>query len=156
MPKPTDGAPFSRKRPVWLFLGLIVLVLGAFVFKPIQNHFRIKNAVEEWNAHLPDWSTNLPDDGSGPSPIDPAKASQVPRTIDSDLTLTAAKSPWFLPADVTVERGSTLRVEAGADLVVLGTHGHGVMASVLLGSVAEGLVRKAEIPALVVPAPHRK
>ena len=46
--------------------------------------------------------------------------------------------------------------EAGADLVVLGTHGHGVMASVLLGSVAEGLVRKAEIPALVVPAPHRK
>lgn len=43
-----------------------------------------------------------------------------------------------------------------ADLVVLGSHGHGVVASVLLGSVAEGVVRKAEIPALVVPAPHRK
>ena len=26
----------------------------------------------------------------------------------------------------------------------------------MLGSVAEGLVRKAEVPALVVPAPHRK
>jgi|GEM_PF-1590550 len=118
MPKPTDGTPFSRKRPVWLLLGLIVLALGAFVFKPIQNHFRIRNAVEEWNAHLPDWSTNLPDDGSGPPLIDPAKASQVPRIIDSDLTLTAAKSPWFLPADVTVERGRTLTVEAGADLVM--------------------------------------
>ena len=46
--------------------------------------------------------------------------------------------------------------ETGADLVALGSHGHGVMASVLLGSVAEGLVRKAEVPALVVPAPHRK
>lgn len=46
--------------------------------------------------------------------------------------------------------------EEGADLVVLGSHGHGVMASVLLGSVAEGVVRKAEIPALVIPAPHRK
>lgn len=41
-------------------------------------------------------------------------------------------------------------------LVVLGSHGHGVIASMLLGSVAEGVVRKAEIPALIVPAPERK
>ncbi len=39
-----------------------------------------------------------------------------------------------------------------ADLVVLGTHGHGALASLLLGSVAEGLVRKALVPILVVPA----
>lgn len=41
-------------------------------------------------------------------------------------------------------------------LVLLGSHGHGVIASILLGSVAEGVVRKAEIPALIVAAPHRK
>lgn len=41
--------------------------------------------------------------------------------------------------------------EVSADLVVLGSHGHGVVASILLGSVAEGLVRKAELPTLVVP-----
>ncbi len=41
--------------------------------------------------------------------------------------------------------------ELGADLVVLGSHGHGVIASLLLGSVAEGLVRKATVPTLVVP-----
>jgi nucleotide-binding universal stress UspA family protein len=41
-------------------------------------------------------------------------------------------------------------------LVVVGSHGHGVIASVLLGSVAEGVVRKARIPALIVPVPHRK
>jgi nucleotide-binding universal stress UspA family protein len=40
----------------------------------------------------------------------------------------------------------------GADLVVIGSHGHGVIASLLLGSVAEGLVRKAIVPTLVVPA----
>ena len=38
-----------------------------------------------------------------------------------------------------------------ADLVVLGTHGHGVLASLLLGSVVEGVVRKAAFPTLVVP-----
>lgn len=40
----------------------------------------------------------------------------------------------------------------GADLVVLGSHGHGVVASLLLGSVAEGMVRKSIVPTLVVPA----
>lgn len=41
--------------------------------------------------------------------------------------------------------------EIGADLVVLGSHGHGMVASLLLGSVAEGMVRKAAVPTLVVP-----
>ena len=40
-----------------------------------------------------------------------------------------------------------------ADLVVLGSHGHGVVVSLLLGSVAEGMVRKALVPTLIVPAP---
>ena len=42
--------------------------------------------------------------------------------------------------------------QSGADLVVMGTHGHGVIASLLLGSVAEGMVRKATVPTLIVPA----
>ncbi|MCP5537197.1 MAG: universal stress protein [Akkermansiaceae bacterium] len=41
--------------------------------------------------------------------------------------------------------------EIGADMLVLGSHGHGFLGSLLLGSVAEGCVRKAEIPALIVP-----
>lgn len=45
--------------------------------------------------------------------------------------------------------------ENPADLVVLGAHGHGVIASLLLGSVAEGMVRKATIPTLIVPAIDR-
>lgn len=66
-----------------------------------------------------------------------------------------------LSVETHLLEGTPLRVllqfaeEHDADLMVLGSHGHGVMASVLLGSVAEGMVRKAEIPALVVPAPHR-
>jgi len=41
--------------------------------------------------------------------------------------------------------------EVDADLLVLGSHGHGVLGSLLLGSVAEGCVRKAKFPALIVP-----
>lgn len=40
---------------------------------------------------------------------------------------------------------------AKADLVILGTHGHGMVASLLLGSVAEGMVRKAAVPTMVIP-----
>lgn len=43
--------------------------------------------------------------------------------------------------------------ELNADLVVLGSHGHGVVASLLLGSVAEGMVRKAQVATLVIPVP---
>ena len=42
--------------------------------------------------------------------------------------------------------------KTSADLVIIGSHGHGVIASLLLGSVAEGMVRKAAVPTLVVPA----
>lgn len=42
--------------------------------------------------------------------------------------------------------------QSGADFVVIGSHGHGVLSSLLLGSVAEGMVRKATVPTLIVPA----
>lgn len=42
--------------------------------------------------------------------------------------------------------------KTNADLLVLGSHGHGVVVSLLLGSVAEGMVRKSIVPTLIVPA----
>lgn len=45
--------------------------------------------------------------------------------------------------------------KVGADLVILGSHGHGAVAALLLGSVAEGMVRKAVLPTLVIPAPEK-
>ena len=44
--------------------------------------------------------------------------------------------------------------QTGADFVIVGSHGHGALSSLLLGSVAEGMVRKATIPVLVVPRAH--
>jgi len=37
------------------------------------------------------------------------------------------------------------------DMVIVGSHGHSAIGSVLMGSVSSGLVRKAKVPVLVVP-----
>jgi nucleotide-binding universal stress UspA family protein len=44
--------------------------------------------------------------------------------------------------------------EQHADLVVVGTHGHGRVMRVLLGSVADHLVRQATCPVMIVPEAH--
>ena len=77
------------------------------------------------------------------------------RKLADLLTTVRADIPT---ATSTLAEGSPLHAildhvtESGADFVVVGSHGHGVIASLLLGSVAEGLVRKASVPTLVVPA----
>lgn len=38
-----------------------------------------------------------------------------------------------------------------ADLIAVGTHGHGAVYHILLGSVGEGVVKRAACPVLVVP-----
>jgi nucleotide-binding universal stress UspA family protein len=41
------------------------------------------------------------------------------------------------------------RLEAG--LIVVGTHGHGAVYDVLIGSYSAGIIRKSKLPVLVVP-----
>lgn len=38
-----------------------------------------------------------------------------------------------------------------ASLIVLGSHGHGAVYNMLVGSVAEGIVRESNVPVLLVP-----
>lgn len=48
-----------------------------------------------------------------------------------------------------------LRAEA-ADLLVVGSRGHGRVAGLLLGSVSNGCARRSKTPVVIVPPPHGK
>jgi len=52
------------------------------------------------------------------------------------------------PADVLT------RAAADADLLVLGSHGHGRLFHAVLGSVADRCVRAGVCPVVVIPVPH--
>jgi nucleotide-binding universal stress UspA family protein len=70
-------------------------------------------------------------------------------------------TPQFKPTAHLADGSPLLELEAkikeiGADLVILGSHGHSVIASLILGSVAEGMVRKAIVPTLVIPSGDEK
>lgn len=42
-----------------------------------------------------------------------------------------------------------------ADFIVIGSHGHGMLYDLVMGSVSEGVTRKSTCPVLVVPDPAR-
>jgi nucleotide-binding universal stress UspA family protein len=46
--------------------------------------------------------------------------------------------------------------QAGVDLIVMGTHGRGAVAHLLMGSVAERVVRTAPCPVLTIRHPERE
>jgi len=53
------------------------------------------------------------------------------------------------PAEIIVQTA----IEQNCDLVVMGTHGHGVIAEVLIGSTAKWVIRQSPTPVLVIRLP---
>lgn len=51
-----------------------------------------------------------------------------------------------------VEKILAVAREFGADLIALGSHGHGALYELLVGSVASGVLKAAPCPVLVVPS----
>jgi nucleotide-binding universal stress UspA family protein len=53
------------------------------------------------------------------------------------------------PAEVIVETAK----ELNSDLIVMGTHGHGVIADVLVGNTAKWVIKHSPIPVLIIRLP---
>jgi nucleotide-binding universal stress UspA family protein len=66
------------------------------------------------------------------------------RSEDIDATALLVRGPTV---ETTLKEAKSLE----ADLIVLGTHGHGAVYDVLIGSYSAGIIRKSTLPVLVVP-----
>ena len=77
-----------------------------------------------------------------------SKLAELLATVQADVPDATSKLAEGSPLHALLDHVA----ESGADFIVVGSHGHGVIASLLLGSVAEGMIRKATVPTLVVPA----
>jgi len=51
----------------------------------------------------------------------------------------------------TVEKILSEADRLGADMIIMGSHGHGALFDLLVGSVSEGVMRKSSCPVMVVP-----
>lgn len=38
-----------------------------------------------------------------------------------------------------------------ASIIIMGSHGHGAMYNLLMGSVIEGVIRESNVPVMIVP-----
>ena len=51
----------------------------------------------------------------------------------------------------TVEKILSEADRLGADLIIMGSHGHGALFDLVVGSVSDGVIRKSPCPVVVVP-----
>lgn len=84
--------------------------------------------------------------------IDDAARKQLAERVDADTPTTAVVLTSNAAAATIVEYAKTHHV----DLIVMGTHGRGAVAHLLMGSVAERVVRTAPCPVLTVRQPERE
>jgi nucleotide-binding universal stress UspA family protein len=128
---PLDGSEFSeaalplalalsKKTQANLHLVTVVEPLPAFAF-------------EEWESAAKEWSEEYIENAA--DRVREATKAEVTSAVHSGHVVEV------LLADVAAQK---------ADLVVMATHGRGVLSRAWLGSVADGFMRQAQVPVLFV------
>jgi nucleotide-binding universal stress UspA family protein len=74
------------------------------------------------------------------------------RQLAQDLRLRGCDADALLVRGYTVDKILNEARRLKADLIVMGSHGHGRLYDALVGSICQGVLRKATVPVLVVPA----
>jgi len=94
---------------------------------------------------------------AGPEVVRTQVAQELRREHREVQALAEGLRGHGLEATALLVRGPTVEMtlkEADsleADLIVVGTHGHGAVYDVLIGSYSAGIIRRSTLPVLVVP-----
>jgi nucleotide-binding universal stress UspA family protein len=95
-------------------------------------------------------------EGTAELPSDPAERIVTKEMLDRAQS---AATEAGVDASTTVVHGDVIEAilnlaeERGVDLIVMGSHGRSGIARALLGSKAEGMMRRSRVPVLIAPHP---
>lgn len=140
------------ERPPRLLVPLDGSEQSAAILPPVASiRERLRASVEVLHvleAGTPALHPDVPLSLSDPAPAR-AMARQYLERVASRLTGNGPEVQWTLlegPAAATISRRA---VDSGADLVAMATHGRSGVARLLMGSVAEHVLRTADVPVLL-------
>ena len=91
-----------------------------------------------------------------PSQLEAAAATRLGQRITDDDRAALHAKAAFETSDNPAEQIVKYAKAHTIDLIVMGTHGRGAVAHLLMGSVAERVVRTAPCPVLTVHHPERE
>jgi nucleotide-binding universal stress UspA family protein len=86
-----------------------------------------------------------------PTPADDEQRRQLPAWKD-ELSRAGLKVILHEPSGSVVEQILEQADRAHAGMIVMGSHGHGAMYNLLVGSVTAGVLKGSKCPVLLVPA----
>jgi nucleotide-binding universal stress UspA family protein len=79
-------------------------------------------------------------------------------TFCQDVSKELEECPYLVD-DVIIKQGEPVEIilsqakDIGCDLIVMGTRGHGILGDVMMGSTATRVVRRSQVPVLIVRLP---
>jgi nucleotide-binding universal stress UspA family protein len=99
--------------------------------------------------------SSLPVAEALPQPVAPNEQDRAKLTEwQKQIAQTGLQVTLHEPVGDVVEEILRTAEAIKADLIVMGRHGHGAMYNLLVGSVTEGVLKRADRPVLLVPAPR--
>lgn len=136
---PVDGSPQAEKALEHVFENHPEATVTAIhVIDPIDGSYSAESAMigfsEEWYQNAQQHAENLFDE-----------AREKAEEYDIDLR---TETEVGRPARVIVEYAA--EADNGIDHIVMGSHGRSGVSRILLGSVAETVVRRSNVPVTVV------
>jgi len=125
----------------------------------VNTSLKFKNGLIEklWILHIVESEPDFVGFGVGPQSVRNSYAKEFHdehcqiQEIADKLRSIGLDTIAILTQGSTVETILKEAKNLKADMIILGSHGHGAVYDLLVGGVTEGVLRKSECPVLVVP-----